>query len=186
MSAMTGARHAYPFKISMIAAMSKNRAIGRGNDLPWNVPEDLKHFKDTTRGHPVLMGRKTFESMPGPLPARLNVVVTRQADYPAHLQAKGFHSVVCVSSIEEGLKRIAELKPECRLVFIGGGSEIYRQALGIADEIILTTIDLEIGDADAFFPEFEVGPQPGQFCCVKERASQSDHPRQHYAWFERR
>jgi len=129
--------------ISLIVALSKNRAIGVENRLPWHLPEDLKRFRALTRGHPVIMGRKTFESIGRLLPERQNVIVTRQADYRVA-------GADVVHSLEEAL-RLA--RADSGEIFVIGGGEIYRQALQMADRIYLTWVDVDV-EGDAFFPEW--------------------------------
>lgn len=129
-------------RISMIAAMAQQRVIGLNNQMPWHLPADLQHFKKVTLGKPVVMGRKTFESIGRPLPGRRNIVISRQpppADSP----------VEWVSSIEQALALLAE-QPE---VMIIGGAEIYRQCLPLAQRLYLTEIALETA-GDAFFPDY--------------------------------
>jgi len=116
--------------LSLIVAASRNNVIGAGGKLPWHLSADLKHFKKLTLGHPVLMGRKTFESIGKPLPGRTNIVITRQKEY----QACG---ATVVHSLEEAL-RVCEKEPE---VFVIGGAEIYKEALPQADRIYLTRIN---------------------------------------------
>lgn len=136
----------------MIAAMSRNRVIGRGNDLPWNLPEDLKYFREMTRGFPVVMGRKTFDSMGKPLPNRINIVVTRQEGWGA-LGVETFTSVgeaiheAQMAAFERGLSQI----------FVIGGGEIYKLALPKAHRLFLTEVDADV-QGDAFFPEFDCPP----------------------------
>lgn len=133
--------------ISMIAAMGKNRVIGKDNDIPWHLPDDFKFFKNTTSGHHVIMGRKNWESLPHkfqPLPNRPNIVITRQASY----NAEGAH---VVSSLTEALD-IAEKNNETEAFIIGGG-EIYRMGLEFADKIYLTEIQGDF-DGQVTFPEF--------------------------------
>lgn len=134
--------------ISLIAAMASNRVIGRANDLPWNIPLDMKYFKDKTLDHPVIMGRKTFESMPGgALPKRENIVITRDSRY----QAKG---ATTVGSLEEALGLFQNRNDiPGNEIFVIGGAAIYKLALKRADRIYLTEIDDEF-DGDTFFPEF--------------------------------
>lgn len=131
-----------------VAVSKKRRAIGKGGKLLWHMPEDLKRFKAITKGHPVIMGRKTFESILGylgkPLPERLNIVVTRNKDYT-------YDGVTVVSTLEEGIKRAKEVEKE--EIHIGGGSEIYTLALPYVDRLYLTVIDDE-PDADTFFPDY--------------------------------
>ncbi len=134
-------------KISMIAAMSRNRVIGKDNDIPWHLPDDFKFFKDTTKHHHVIMGRKNYESLPHkfkPLPDRPNVIITRQANYPVE-------GAQVVPSLEAALE-IARKAGEQEAFIIGGG-EIYKLGLDIAEIIYLTEIDGEIA-GDVFFPEF--------------------------------
>jgi dihydrofolate reductase len=132
--------------ISAIAAMSKNRVIGVDNDLPWNLPADMKYFMRTTRGHHVIMGRKTFESMGVPLKNRTNIVITRDAFYIGS-------GIIVVHSLSEALD-LAQSNNEPE-VFIIGGAEIYNLALPVLDKIYLTEIDLHVDGGDAFFPSFK-------------------------------
>lgn len=134
-------------KISMIAAMSANRVIGKNNDIPWHLPDDFKYFKDTTSGHHVIMGRKNWESLPQnfqPLPNRPNIVITRKDDYEAV-------GATVVKSLDEGLQ-ISKNNHE-EEVFIIGGGVIYRLGLEVANKIYLTEIHATI-DGDVTFPEF--------------------------------
>ncbi|MBT9612220.1 MAG: dihydrofolate reductase [Burkholderiales bacterium] len=130
-------------RISIISAMASNRAIGIRNTLPWQLPEDLKHFKALTMGHHIVMGRKTYDSIGKPLPGRDTVIVTRNADYavPGCLAVNSLDAALTVSHGD------AE-------VFFVGGAELYRQALSIAHRIYLTEIQ-RVFDGDAFFPEFD-------------------------------
>lgn len=133
--------------ISIIAALSENRVIGKNNDLPWHLPDDMKYFMQTTKGHYVIMGRKNYESIPEkfrPLPNRTNIVVTRQKNFVAE------HCLV-VHSLEEGL-HLAE-KAQQEEVFIIGGAEIYAQGFAKANRLYLTEIHGTI-DGDTYFPEF--------------------------------
>ena len=132
---------------TIIAAISSNGVIGSENDIPWHYPADMKHFRDTTRGYPVIAGRKTYESFQiRPLPGRLNIVLSRNADYSAEGGAEVF------TSLEAAYTR-AEREAKDR-VFILGGAEIYRLALAQIDEMVLTHIPEEV-DGDAFFPSWE-------------------------------
>lgn len=125
---------------SIIVAIAKNNAIGKDNKLLWYLPNDLKHFKDVTTGHTVIMGRKTFDSVGKPLPKRRNIVVTRQ---PITIEG-----CEVVSSIEAALALCAGEEE----VFIVGGAEIYRQALHLTNRIYLTRVDQDF-DGDTFFPQ---------------------------------
>ena len=128
--------------ITLIAAAAENNALGKDNDLLWHLPEDFKRFKQITSGHYIIMGRKTFESFPKPLPNRTHIIITRQVDYLAE-------GCLVVHSLEEALA----IGPQNEEVFIIGGAQIYKQALPFADKIDLTRVHIEL-DADAFFPEF--------------------------------
>ncbi|MDN3549030.1 dihydrofolate reductase [Mucilaginibacter aquaedulcis] len=126
--------------VSIIVAIAKNNAIGKNNKLLWHLPKDLKHFKDVTTGHTVIMGRKTYDSVGKPLPKRRNIIITRQA-----ISIEGCE---VVSSVEAALALCANEEE----VFIVGGAEIYKQALPLTDRIYLTIIDHDF-DGDTFFPE---------------------------------
>ncbi len=147
-------------KVSMIVACGRNNAIGKGNAMPWHLPADLQYFKCTTLGKPIIMGRKTYESIGRPLPGRLNIVISRHSDWPAP------EGVVRVSSVEQAIARAREQSPE--EIMITGGEQIYRAALGLADRIYKTEIDIEVEGADAHFPELsasewrEVSRQHGE------------------------
>lgn len=128
--------------VSMIAAVGKNLELGKNNDLIWHFKEDMKFFKDTTMGHTVVMGRKTFESLPKALPGRKNIVISSNAEY----QAQG---ATVVTSVEEALQ-IADNEE----LFVIGGGKIYAEFLPYADKLYLTEIDAECADADTYFPHF--------------------------------
>lgn len=129
----------------MIAAIGKNRELGKGNELLWKIPDDLKRFREITKGHPIIMGRKTYESIGRPLPGRTNIVVTRNA-------AWAVEGTFSVRTIEEALQ-IAKQKPGNDEIFIIGGGQIYALGLPYADTLYLTLIDDE-KNADSFFPEY--------------------------------
>lgn len=128
--------------ITLIAAAAENNALGKDNDLLWHLPEDFKRFKQITSEHYIIMGRKTFESFPKPLPNRTHIIITRQEEYLVE-------GCLVVHSLEEAL----EIAPQNEEIFIIGGAQIYKQALPFADKIDLTRVHIEL-DADAFFPEF--------------------------------
>lgn len=135
--------------LSQIAAMSINRVIGVNNQLPWNIPEDLKYFKQMTKNKILIMGRKTFESLPGQLPNRYHIVISRSEIISDE------ENLCFVTSFEAAKKKAAELIPAWNPeVMICGGSEIYKMTLPFADRIYLTVIEKEY-DGDAFFPEFD-------------------------------
>ena len=130
-------------KISIIVAMSKNRVIGVKNSLPWHISEDLKRFKRLTTGYPIIMGRKTFESIGKPLPERRNIVVSRNQNLKVQ-------DVEVVKSIEDALKICSSEN----LIYIIGGEQIYNLAMPYANNIHLTEVNKEV-EGDAFFPEFD-------------------------------
>lgn len=129
--------------LSLIAAMDRNRLIGNNNQLPWHLPVDLAHFKKITLGKPIVMGRKTYESIGRPLPGRTNIVLSRSG-----FQADG---VECVSNICEAVAKVANADE----IVVIGGSSIYEMLLDVVDRMYLTFVD---GDfkGDAWFPEFDV------------------------------
>lgn len=127
--------------ITIIAAMARNRVIGRNNKMPWDLPSDLQRFKETTMGHPIIMGRKTFESIGHPLPGRRNIVITGQ---------EGFAPAGCI--VAQDLRSAIALCKGTDEVFICGGEAVFGEAMALADRIYLTVIEKDI-DGDAFFPE---------------------------------
>jgi dihydrofolate reductase len=130
-------------KISIVVAMAVNRVIGHENRLPWHLPADLKYFKQLTMGKPILMGRKTFESIGRPLPGRTNIVITRNESYTAE-------GCVVVHSIEAALKAAADSEE----VMVIGGAEFYRQVLPYAGTLYITRVTGEF-EGDTFFPELD-------------------------------
>lgn len=135
--------------ISLIAAIGKNREIGLQGELLWRMSDDLKRFKELTSGHPVIMGRKTWESLPErfrPLPERTNIVVTRQLGYKAEW-------AIVVDGLSDAFLAATEA-PGSGEVFIIGGGELYTAALPYATHLYLTLVD-ETADADTYFPEYE-------------------------------
>lgn len=140
-------------RLIQIAAMSENRVIGRNNGLPWDIPEDLKFFRDTTKGHSCIFGRKTMESLGRPLPGRLNVVITSHPDYrPKEENPKAEFAVA--TNFDEALKICQSRQDQYGdEVYICGGGEIYRQTLPRTDVILLTVIHQNV-EGDTFFPDF--------------------------------
>ena len=126
--------------ISMIVARSRNHVIGRDNQMPWKISADLQFFKRVTMGFPVIMGRKTWESIGRPLPGRRNIIVSRNADY----QAAGAE---LVGSLDEALNSLSEFPR----VFVIGGEQLFKQAFDKADRLYITEIDLDIEGGDTFF-----------------------------------
>jgi len=134
-------------QITIIAAVAKNNVIGKEGDIPWHIPEDLKHFREETDGFPVIMGRKTYESLPsGPLKGRENIVITRRKDY------KPDKEVVVKHSLKEAIE-YCEKKNYVK-AFIGGGESVYRQSLPFADKLDITRIHKDY-EGDAHFPEID-------------------------------
>jgi len=133
-------------KVCHIVAADRNNNIGIDNKLPWHISEDLKYFKRVTKGHPVIMGRKTYESIGRLLPNRLNVILTRNTNYSVE-------GAKVLSSIDEAIKLSMNANEyDTSKVFIIGGSEIYKQTLDQADEIYMTRVDTELEKADASYP----------------------------------
>jgi len=129
--------------ITIVAAAAENNALGKDNDLIWRLPDDFKRFKALTSYHHIIMGRKTFESFPKPLPNRKHVVITRQKNYKNE-------TIEVVHSLEEAIQ-FSSTEDQ---IFIIGGGEIYKQALPFANKIELTRVHGEF-EADAFFPEID-------------------------------
>lgn len=144
--------------ITLIAACSKNRVIGKDNQLIWHLPEDLKRFKELTTGKTVLMGRKTFESIGRPLPKRTNIIVTSDKNYKAE-------GCVVYNDLSEALKHDKD-------IMVIGGSQIYQQCLDVAHDVHLTLIDQEF-EGDAYFPE--LGPD---YQLIKSESHQNEN----YKW----
>ncbi len=137
-------------KISIVVAMADDNAIGANGKLLWRLPKDMQYFKEVTWGHHVLMGRKTWDSIPpkfSPLPGRVNIIVTRQKGYVSE-------GAKVVESVEEGIE-IARLAGEQELMIIGGG-EIYQQALPHTNKIYLTRVHHTFAEADTFFPQLNM------------------------------
>ena len=151
----------------IIVAIADNNAIGKDNALLWHISEDLKFFKRTTMGCPVIMGRKTFESIGRPLPKRQNIVISRGFDAP--------EGVVVVDSIEKGYEIAQEQGAE--KCFVIGGGQIYAQAMRIADEMVITHVHTVIEDADTFFPQID--PETWK---VEERSELKTDPESGYTF----
>jgi len=163
---------AAPAPLALILAVARNGVIGKSGELPWHLPEDLKHFKKTTTGHAIIMGRKTYDSIGRPLPKRRNIVVTRQAE----LEIQGCERA---ASLDEAIA-LARTSDPCP--FIIGGASLYEEALPIATEIHLTTVDEDV-EGDTFFArdlsafeetESRAGQTPGVTFRVLRRMV-SDH-----------
>jgi dihydrofolate reductase len=131
--------------VSIIAGIGKNRELGAENKLLWNIPEDLKYFREKTSGHPVIVGRKTFESIGRLLPNRPNIIVTRDENYSVP------GAIIC-HSLPEAITEAKKL--DLNEIFIIGGANIYAQAINLADKLYLTVVNAEF-PADTFFPEYK-------------------------------
>lgn len=127
--------------IALVVAHGTNRVIGNQGRIPWDLPEDLHHFRDLTTGHAIVMGRKTYESIGRPLPGRLNIVVSTTAVFEGD-------NLVTVTSIEDAIKAAGD-----RDVFFAGGARIYEESLPLVDRMYITEVD-GVFDGDAFFPEY--------------------------------
>jgi dihydrofolate reductase len=134
--------------ISLIVAIAQNGVIGKSNgEMSWHVKEEFQHFKNTTLGHPIIMGRKTFETLGKPLKGRLNIVVTRNKSYKTD-----FDEVIIKSSLQNAVEYCRESDPE--KIFIIGGGEIYKQAINFVDEMIITFMKFE-AEGEVRFPEIK-------------------------------
>ena len=133
-------------QLSAIVATDRQGTIGKNGDIPWYLPADLKFFKRTTLGHPVIMGRKTFRSIGRPLPKRTNIVLTRDAFFTAS-------GVIVAHSLREALGQEAVISAD--KAFIIGGGELYKQSLDLVSTVYLTIVDADIEDGDAFFPKLD-------------------------------
>ncbi len=166
-------------KIVIVVALGKNRELGRDEKLLWHIPDDLKRFKALTLGHPIIMGRKTFESivqqLGKPLPGRTNIVVTRDPGYRQGADDRGFHDIVVAHSFDEAIARAKTLNP--KEIHIGGGSQLYKLALPYTDRLHLTLID-DSAEADTFFPEYE-----GQFP-IETFREERHHNGLKYTWVD--
>jgi dihydrofolate reductase len=143
--------------VIMIAAVAENNALGKNNDLLWHLPNDFKRFKEITSGHHIIMGRKTFESFPKPLPNRTHVIITRQKDFE-------YEGCIVVQNIEKAIS----VCPINENLYIIGGGEIYQQSISFADQLDITRVHHSF-DADVYFPEID--PK------IWELSSETFHPK---------
>ncbi|HSB94246.1 MAG TPA: dihydrofolate reductase, partial [Flavitalea sp.] len=132
-------------RVSLVVAVSENHVIGKDNQLLWSLPNDMKFFKNTTWGMPVIMGRKTFESLGKPLPGRTNIVITSKPDW----QAPG---TITVSSLDEAIHAAEET--DAKEVFVIGGGQVYKQSMPVANRIYYTRVHTSV-EGDTFFPEID-------------------------------
>ena len=151
--------------ITLVVAMGLNREIGVDNQLPWHLPKDLKHLKEITSGHPIIMGRKTYESIGKPLPNRTNIVVSRKTDWFEE-------GILIVGSLKEALKFAQKIDKD---IFIIGGGNIFEQTMEIADKLEVTEIKTTI-DADTFFPKIDekIWQKTNETCHEKDEKNNFD------------
>ena len=149
--------------ISLVVACGQNNVIGSDGGIPWHVPADLKQFKSLTMGKPIVMGRKTFQSIGKPLPGRPNIVITRHPEFAAE-------GIRVVNSLDAAIEQARALGDEIMII---GGGEIYQAALPIADRIYMTRIELE-PEGDVFFPELDA--VDWQTTVLEEHAASGDVP----------
>lgn len=161
--------------ISAIAAIGKNRELGKGGELVWRVSDDLKRVKQLTMGHPLIMGRKTYESIGKPLPGRTNIVVTRDDTYEAP-------GCVVMHSLEEALKEARAI--EDMEIFIFGGAQIYTEALPYTDRLYLTVVNDTDSEADSFFPKYDEFTQPDSPAGFTKVVERKEHAQDNlsYTW----
>lgn len=150
---------------TIVVAMGNKREIGVDNNLLWHLPKDLKHFKDITSGHPIIMGRKTYESIGKPLPNRTNIVVSRKGDWFEE-------GILIVGSIKEAIKFAKKIDEN---VFILGGGNIYAQTIDLADRLEVTQVDADF-PADTFFPKIDakVWAKTNETCHEKDEKNNFD------------
>lgn len=151
--------------VTIVVAMGKNNEIGSNNQLLWHLPKDLKHFKDLTSGHPIIMGRKTYESIGKPLPNRTNIVVSKKKDWFEE-------GILIVGSIKEAVKFAKKIDEN---IFIIGGGNIYEQTIDIADKLEITLVNADL-EADVFFPKIneKVWDKTDEICHDKDEKNPYD------------
>lgn len=166
-------------EVAQIAAISRNRCIGKGNDLPWHISADLQHFKKMTTANNdsdikgiVIMGRKTFESMGSkPLPKRVSFIITSQVNYADQKDLVGKDTAYVVHNLDDALTQAAQLAKDIALetIWVIGGEQVFNDALRYTDRIELTHVATDITDGDAFYPEL-----PSEFAAVQESEQMHD------------
>lgn len=158
-------------KVSLIVAMADNNVIGVDNQLPWHLPADLKYFKAVTMGKPIIMGRKTFESIGRPLPGRQNIVITRNTDWSAE-------GVTVVQSTEDAVASVSGAEE----VMVIGGAEIYRAMLPLVHKLYVTEVSLSV-EGDAFFPDIQ--DEQWRETSRDTHAAEADKPAYAFVTYER-
>lgn len=152
--------------ISIIAAIGKNNELGKDNQLLWHLPNDLKHFKNLTIEHPIIMGRKTYESLGKPLPNRTNIVVSRRENWFEE-------GILIVPSLKEAIKHAKKINEN---IYIIGGENIYEQTIDLADRMEITQVDCST-EADAFFPKIDekIWKKTNEICHLKDEKHDYDY-----------
>ena len=150
---------------TIVVAMGQKNEIGAGNQLLWHLPKDLKHFKELTSGHPIIMGRKTYESIGKPLPNRTNIVISRKTDWFEE-------GILIVGSIKEAIKFAKKIDEN---IFIIGGGNIYKQTIDLADKLEVTLVKAEL-EADTFFPKIDakIWKKTEEICHEKDEKNEYD------------
>ena len=150
---------------TIVVAMGKNREIGKENQLLWHLPKDLKHFKEITSNHPIIMGRKTYESIGKPLPNRTNIVISRKTDWFEE-------GILIVGSIKEAIKFAKKIDEK---IFIIGGGNIYEQTIDLVDQLEITWVDATL-EADTYFPKIDekIWRKTDEICHGKDEKNQFD------------
>lgn len=150
--------------IQIVCALGQNQEIGRDNAMLWHLPNDFKFFKEKTLGTPVIMGRKTFESIGKPLPGRTNIVITRQQNY-------FLEGALVVGNLKQALKHASRINDTISII---GGGQIFKEAIPLADRLILTWVEATFPEADVFFPEFN--PLDWEMVSTQENPIDHTHP----------
>lgn len=152
--------------ITIIAAIGKNNELGKNNQLLWHLPEDLKHFKNLTSGHPIIMGRKTYESIGKALPNRTNIVVSKKDNWFEE-------GILITPNLKEAIKHAKRINEN---IFIIGGGNIYEQAISQADRLEITQVDFS-ADADTFFPKIDekIWTKTNEICYSKDERNEYDY-----------
>lgn len=154
--------------VSLIAAIAENRVIGRDNDLPWRIRDDMRFFKETTQRHPVIMGRRNFDAMGQPLPRRHNIVITRRTDFSPS-------GVTVVASIEDALRAAANQQEPTDEAFVIGGAQIYELAFPYAHRFYRTRVLAKV-QGDVYFPEFDESEWHKRVLFEHERDERNEYP----------
>jgi dihydrofolate reductase len=161
--------------LSIIVAASENNVIGIHNRLPWHLPIDMRYFRQTTIGKPIVMGRKSFDELGRALPGRPNIVITRQPDFKRD-------DLIIVSSLEDGIEKAKTFNTE--EIFVTGGGEIFKLALPIVDRVYITRVHADDVKGDTFFPEFTPEKEPEVWKSIKNEYHEKDEKHQYALTFQ--